>query len=256
MRTKRVDSLQNPTLKWIRKVCADPRKEGFIVFEGEHLVEEAMKSDFVFKMLVATPDKFEKWKDTLGDVEAIVISGEMFDTISINKSPEGVMALGTLDRRTFKAPSSGSAFLYLDEIQDPVNAGIMVRCAHALGYEAVISGKGSVDPFNPTAIARSAGAVFHIPVFRFREEEFLSWAEINGVAIIAAAAGGTPVGMISASLEPPFALVMGNEARGISENILARAKAKVSVPMIEGWDSLNVASAASILMYQLKTGSV
>ncbi|HNQ78030.1 MAG TPA: RNA methyltransferase [Acidobacteriota bacterium] len=252
---KPVESLQNPTLKWIRKVCADPRKEGFIVFEGEHTFEEALRSDFYFQAILMTRAKVDKWMERLGDYEVIMVDDDIFGSVSLNKSPEGVMAVGKMERRILREPSAGAAYLYLDEVQDPVNVGILVRSAHAFSYDGVFAGKGSADPFNPAALARSAGAAFHIPVYEMSPDNFLLWAKGNGVRVIVADASGRD---LSEAEKPggPFAVVVGNEGRGVRREIRFAADTTVSVKMREGFDSLNVSSAGSIMMYELKKGKM
>lgn len=255
MREKIIESSQNPSLKWIKKVSADPRKEGFIVFEGEHTFEEALNSEFFFQAILMTRAKADKWKERLEDYEVMVVSEDLFCTASMNRSPEGILAVGKMGKRVLNKPGGDSRYLYLDCVQDPVNVGILVRSAYAFGYDAVFAGKGSSDPFNPGALARSAGAAFHIPVFEMSPENLLLWAGGNGVSLIVADASGEEVSRIGA-ISGPFVLAVGNEGRGVRPEIMSSAEKTVSVGMREGFDSLNVSSAGSILMYQLKKGKL
>lgn len=252
MRVKIVESLQNPTLKWIKKVCADPKKEGFVVFEGEHLLEEALKSGFYFQTLVMTEKKLERWKDELADYEVIAVNEEVFDKISLNKSPEGVMVIGKMEKHLLEVPDESSSYLYLDNVQDPVNVGILVRSAHAFSHDAVLVGKGSADPFNFTAIARSAGAIFHIPVFTMMVDEMLRWARFNGLSVFSAEAGGESLLEKTAATARPFVLVVGNEGSGVSEKIKEQSNKIISIPMRDSWNSLTVSAAGSILLYLLR----
>lgn len=248
MRVKLVESLQNPTLKWIKKVCSDPRKEGFIVFEGEHTFEEALRSDFYFQSILMTRAKADTWKEKLGDYEVIVVDDDLFGNISLNRSPEGILAVGKMERRVLQKPGGDSCYLYLDCVQDPVNVGILIRSAYAFLFEAVLVGKGSADPFNPSALARSAGAAFHIPVFEMSPDNLILWAKANGVSVIVADASGREVSIVNKPAEP-FVLVMGNEGKGVQEKIKEIADRFVSIGMRENWDSLNVSAAGSILMH-------
>jgi RNA methyltransferase, TrmH family len=251
MRIKIVESAQNPTLKWIKKVCQDPRKEGFIVFEGEHTFEEAFRSSFFFQSIVMTEAKLEKWKEKLGDYDVLVVNDEIFNALSLNRSPEGILAVGKMKRHILPKPSNDSRYLFLDNVQDPVNVGILVRSAYAFSYDAVFVGKGSCDPFNPNALARSAGAAFHIPVFEMSFENFEVWVKANGVSVVVGDVGGVEVSEYNDDGSPAV-LVMGNEGKGVQGKIRQMADRCVSVRMRKDFDSLNVSAAGSILMHTLK----
>lgn len=250
-----MDSIHNPSIKWIRKVCLNPKKEGYVVFEGEHILEEALKSDFHFHKIVITEEKYGKWEKMISGYETLIVKEELLKSISFTKKPEGIMALGILKRWILTEPERNSAYLYLDEIQDPVNVGVLIRSAYAFNFDAIFIGEGSADFYNPTVISRSAGAVFHIPIYLLKKAEFLSWAEINEVKIyVAGLVGG---GKVESYIpHSPFVLALGNEARGISKEIIEKNNAIFTVPMRQGWDSLNVAVAGSILMYELKKGEM
>jgi len=251
MRVKVIESLQNPTLKWIRKVCADPRKEECVVFEGEHTFEEALKSDFYFQAILMTRARADKWKEKLDGYEVMIVGDDLFESVSLNKSPEGILAVGKMERRVLAKPFGDSKYLYLDNVQDPVNVGILVRSAYAFSYDAVFAGKGTADPFNPSALARSAGSAFHIPVFDMSSENLNLWVKANGVSVIVADSSGEDISSLK-TINGPFVLVMGNEGKGVRERIRDISDRTVSVKMREDFDSLNVSSAGSILMYELK----
>lgn len=251
MKLKYVDSIHNPTIKWIRKVCSNPKREGYIVFEGEHNLEEALKSEFHFHKIVLTEEKYKKWREMILGCETLIVKEDLLRAISFTKNPEGVMVLGTLKKWILEEPEANAAYLYLDEIQDPVNVGILIRSAYAFSFDGIFLGEGSADYFNPTVIARSAGAIFHIPVYTIKKVEFLRWVELNEVGLyIADCQKGEKNGKLR--YFSPFVLVLGNEARGVSKEILRNNKSEiVTIPMRDGWDSLNVAAAGSILMYNL-----
>lgn len=251
MKLKFIDSIHNPSIKWIRKVCQNPKKEGYVVFEGEHILLEALKSDFYFNRIVLTEEKYQKWKEMVLDYEILIVKEELLKAISLTKSPEGVLAIGNMKKWVLDEPKENSSYLYLDAVQDPVNVGILIRSAYAFNFNAVFLGEGSADFYNPTVIGRSAGAVFHIPIYSLKKIEFLAWTELNKVGIFVA---DSSKGTEAKSFFPfsAFVLVLGNEARGISKEILEKNDEVFSIQMREGWDSLNVAAAGSILMYELK----
>ncbi len=252
---KFIESLNNPTIKWIRKICSNPKKEGYAVFEGEHLLEESLKSDFFISLIAITEEKYEKFKEKLGEYEVIILSEKNFEAITLFKSPQGILVVGKPKQSILEQPKFDSSYLYLDNVQDPINVGILVRSAYSFCYDAVLLSKGSSDPYNSTAIARSGGAVFHIPTFVLREDEFIDFAKMNEIYIYVADSKGEIV-TNSEEFQTPFVLILGNEGKGVSQRIKDECHKKMAIKIKEGWDSLNVSSAGSILMFLSKKGKM
>lgn len=136
--------------------------------------------------------------------------------------------------------------LVLDGIADPGNLGTLLRTALALGWEGVFLTPESCDPFNEKALRAAKGATFKIPIQRG------AWpileALLGSRVLLAADAAGKPLRTLHA--QPPLALALGNEAKGLSPHILSKAK-HIAIPMHSGMESLNVACAGAILMYEL-----
>lgn len=252
---KFIESLNNPTIKWIRKICSNPKKEGYAVFEGEHLLEESLKSDFYISMIAITEEKYEKFKDKIGEYEVVILNEKIFESITLLKSPQGILVIGKPEQHILEPPKFDSSYLYLDDVQDPVNVGILIRSAYSFCYDGVLISKGSSDPYNSTAIARSGGAIFHIPTFILREDELLSWAKMNEIYVYVADAKGEFV-TNSEEFQTPFVLILGNEGQGVSQRIKDECHKKMAIKIKDGWDSLNVSSAGSILMFLSKKGKM
>ena len=138
-----------------------------------------------------------------------------------------------------------SVFLYLDAVQDPGNAGALIRSAWAFGAAGVLLGSGSVDPFGPKAVRASAGGVFHLSCYEGVGEEELIFLRDSGFRVYPADRGGVPYRDID--FAPRSILAVGNEGQGLSPWIADQGEA-VSVPMKEGVDSLNVVVAGSLIL--------
>ena len=139
----------------------------------------------------------------------------------------------------------------LAEAQDPGNAGTIIRTADAAGADAVVLVRGSVDATNPKVVRSTAGSLFHLPVLTGAGlEEVLEALDGAGLAVLAADGSG-PVGLFDADelLARPCAWLFGNEARGLASEVLERAEAVVSVPVLGAAQSLNVAAAAAVCLY-------
>lgn len=134
----------------------------------------------------------------------------------------------------------------LDAVQDPGNVGTLIRAADALGAGGVAVLPGTADPWNPKAVRAAAGASFRIPVVATSVAELAGWCRERGVPLLAAAAAGEPAPRSAAARDA--ALVFGNEAAGVSDEVRAAADGVVGIPQRGPADSLNVAMAGAILM--------
>jgi TrmH family RNA methyltransferase len=135
----------------------------------------------------------------------------------------------------------------LDAVQDPGNFGTLVRSAEALGAAGVIALPGTVDPWNPKAVRAAVGSTFRLPVVGSSWETAAEWLRREGFGILGADAGGGPV---PASVRRA-ALVVGNEGAGLSAAVRAGMDGLVGIPLRGRAESLNVAAAAAILLYEL-----
>lgn len=168
--------------------------------------------------------------------------------LSDTETPQGVLLVAE-ERDVPVGALMPGRWLVLDGVQDPGNAGTLVRAAVAFGLDGVVALDGTVDLWGPKAVRASAGLAFRIPLARTDAETLVEACAESGVGILVADAGGRDLG----SLEPPgpVALVVGNEGSGVRPELARVARARVSVPMRGPAESLNVGMAGSILVYGL-----
>ena len=140
--------------------------------------------------------------------------------------------------------------LVLDAIQDPGNAGTIVRTAAALGATATFSLPGTVDLWNAKVVRSGMGSHFHLPAFDCTWDELLSFRTKHGVRLWGAAASGEILGVE----RPParLGIVVGNEGAGLTDSVRSSVDRLVSIPMADRSESLNVAVAAGILLYEVR----
>jgi TrmH family RNA methyltransferase len=167
------------------------------------------------------------------------------------ETPQGVLAVaevpatGLDDLRPDALPA---AVLVLDAVQDPGNFGTMARTAEALGAAGLVALPGTVDPWNPKAVRAAMGSTFRLPIVPASWEEAAPWLDAGGFQVLAAVVGADPLG----DTRPErAALVLGNEGAGVSAETRARAHREVGIPLRGRAESLNVASAAAILLHDL-----
>ena len=168
------------------------------------------------------------------------------------ESPQGVLAIGEIPRRTLDAipPGPRQRLLLLDAVQDPGNVGTILRAAAAFGVAATIALPGTVDLWNAKVVRSAMGALFHHPALPCTWEALDPFLAERGVALWGAAGDGEPL----PGLAPPdrLALAVGNEAGGLTDETRRRAARRVSIPIAPGVESLNVAVAAGILLYSFR----
>jgi TrmH family RNA methyltransferase len=168
---------------------------------------------------------------------------EMSETIT----PQGVLAICSIAKTQLSSikPSGNSRYIYLSEIQDPGNAGTILRSADAFGMDAVITSPGSVDMFSPKVVRSTAGSLWHIPVFESIELSEILKLGVQGISL--GAEGEKPLSDFEPSGD--VVAIFGNEARGLSSVETVNGVDIVNIPMPGDAESLNLSAAATIVMY-------
>jgi RNA methyltransferase, TrmH family len=251
-----ITSPANPLLKEIRKAIAHGGRteDGCSVAETFHLLEEAVRSKREIVAVLVTEQAWpamEPLARTMRGSRTIVLPDRLFGGIAATETSQGVMALIRLPEWDAGELLRGDApVVVLDGIQDPGNAGTIVRAAEAFGAGGVIFVKGTVSPYNPKTLRASAGSLFRIPFIEGLEAEaarvFLAG---RGVPVYAATASGG-LSLHEVDLTRRCAIVIGSEGRGVGETLQTGATG-LRIPTVEV-ESLNAAVAASVILYEAK----
>jgi TrmH family RNA methyltransferase len=253
MEPRLLTSPQNPVIKKFRAALRVKQKDVFLL-EGRHLMRESFRVRWPLQSVLVSKNHWEAWEAELEGAaildRSFAVTPSLLASLSTVASPEGIIALALRQSADWPIPDRERRFVFLDAVQDPINVGILIRSAVAFGFSAAFCGTGTVDPFHPTALARSAGAALHLPVLSCTASAFIEWARDGGVRLFAAEAGGDPYNRHP----PPYgpaALALGNEGQGLSMAVLEACHDRLGIPMADGWDSLNVAVAGGLLMHHL-----
>lgn len=256
---KYIESSDNNKLKLVRKLANRKTRdeENKIVIEGINLVTEAVNHNIEidFIMISENFDKGEFINQCINDNSILVYQ---VPTIFFNKlvdAENGVGIIAVIAKPKYnindidKISKKGNV-LVLDRIQDPGNMGTMIRTAVAAGYEMIVANKGTVDIFSPKVLRSTAGMIFCIPViYASNTEEFFEiLKKLNKKIVVTTVTGGDAY--YNESLEEGIALVIGNEGRGISQEVIDLADIRVTIPMRGEIESLNAAVSAAIIMYE------
>jgi RNA methyltransferase, TrmH family len=255
-----ITSPANPLLKDVRRAIARGAltAEGYLVAEGFRLLEEALRSDCEVKtVLAAEPVRSaaEAHVRKLPGVKVAFLPEGLFQTIAATESSQGVIALVKPPMWKLEQLFRGKPLVVaLDGLQDPGNAGSIVRAAEAFGATGVLFLKGTVSPFNPKTVRASAGSIFRVPLLHSVDSALARAAfrqsKVELYAGVPAGANGVARPLAEVDLGGRCALIVGNEARGVSAD-LRSAALDVSIPTI-GVESLNAAVAAGILLYEAR----
>lgn len=239
-----ITSKQNALIKEIRSLSDKKNRDilGQYIVEGIKPVLEAIALGVKARAILCT----EKAESVIpfGE-EKVVVSDEVFKSISEEKTPQGV--LGVFYKPNNLVEKANGSVILLDGVSDPANVGAIIRTAAASGYKTVYLTEDSADAYSQKAVRASMSCIFRVNVIRSDIDTLLS---IIDKKIVVADMNGKNV--FESKIKDEFCLVIGNEGRGVSDKLKALADITVSIPMQNGVESLNAAVSAGILMYNLK----
>ncbi|MGI8400581.1 MAG: TrmH family RNA methyltransferase [Gemmatimonadaceae bacterium] len=234
-------------------------KHSLFVAEGVRSVEELLRSGLTVRGALVTPklataprgESLRRRLDESG-VEIAELTDKEFLSAAETESPQGVLAIGEVPVRTLNTLDIPNVcrLLVLDAVQDPGNVGTILRTASALGATATIALPGTVDLWNPKVIRSSMGAQFAHPAIHAEWPDLTKLLDREHIELWAADAQGEPLDLGRAVKR--LAIVVGNEGSGLSPQIRAKAQRTISLPLASGVESLNVAVAAGIILYELR----
>ena len=238
-------------------------RRGLALAEGVRLVEEALASEVTVRGAAASPalesttrGKALKAMLLTRGLQVEDLTDAELEGIADTEHPQGIIAVIEPKRWTLSdiRMNPGATILVLDGVQDPGNVGTMLRTALGLGAAGLVALKGTADLTNPKVIRGAMGASFRLPAVSAAPDEFVAWARLQRAQIwVADAAGETGDRLLArGGHRPAVALVVGNEGAGVGPSVEAAADRRIAVPLARGVESLNVAVAAGILLYNLR----
>lgn len=221
------------------------RKElGLFLVEGRKMAKECAESDFEIERVFVA----ESYQEELifSEDKIVRVSDDVFRFLSDEKTPQGILCRVKIPQRELCAPSGKC--LLLDGVADPGNVGAILRTANAAGYEEAYLTNDCADAYSPKSVRASMSGIFFTKIYRAERREILSC--LKDFPLLVADMGGENV----FSFQPPkhFALAIGNEANGISDEVAKQAAYTIKIPMKQTQESLNAAVSAGILMYVLQ----
>lgn len=258
-----IDNPRSPRVRAAAKLAKRSQRAetGLFLVEGPQAVDEAVRRrPELVREIFVTPAADDRHRALLDEARAAGIrieqvSDPVLAVIADTVTPQGMVAVCALfptglDEVIAREPRLVAV---LEEVRDPGNAGTIIRVADAAGADAVILTGTSVDPFNPKAVRATTGSIFHIPVVvGVSLDSALDRLRASGVRVLAADVSGEDLLGVRAAgeLDGPTAWLFGNEARGLTAEQLELADRAVIVPIYGAAESLNLATAAAVCLYE------
>ena len=251
-----ITSTSNSKIKFVRALQTKPqtrREAQAFVCEGVRLVEEALSAGWPARLLLYTKELNERGQAVVDayasqGVEVEQVAPHVMRAASETETPQGILAV--LAMQALPIPARLDYVLIADSVHDPGNLGMILRTATAAGVNALLVPPGTVDPYSSKVLRSAMGAHFRLPL------RVLSWQEISDLLKDAGlrvylAASGQGEAYTQTDFRQPLALILGSEAMGVGSQAYTLADAHVHIPMPGQSESLNVAAAAAVLMFEV-----
>jgi TrmH family RNA methyltransferase len=247
-----IASRQNSRYKALRALVEDPRRHGRALADGIHLVTVCLERKAALAQLLVSETgtrnrEISALLERASGTESLTLSDALFRELTGIASPTGIAAVIEIPAPV-NSPLAGDAVL-LEAVQDAGNVGAILRTAAAAGIQDVLLGPGCAGAWSMRVLRAAQGAHFSLAI---REQADLSaaLAECSALSIATVASGG--VDLYDANLAGPVLWLLGNEGAGLSAPILTAAGMRATIPLAAGTESLNVAAAAAICLFEMR----
>ena len=251
-----ISSKDNEIIKKIRSLKEKKYRdiENSYVIEGIKLVKEAIIEKAKIKQIVICEDNIESEfdKDTLYEIakyNVIYVTEKVFKLITDVKTPQGIIAIVEKNNIRKEIDYSQDIIMVLDGVQDPGNLGTILRTVDSANLNQIILSQNSADPYNPKVVRSTMGAIFRIKIIETDNiKDTLEQVKKNGFKVMVTSLD-TQNSIYSVNYNKK-AIVIGNEANGVSKEVQALANEKVKIPMLGKTESLNASVASGVIIYE------
>lgn len=254
---QKISSKDNNLIKHIKKLKEKKYRDeyGEYVIEGVKLIGEAIQENVQISEIVvcegcgASEIIENHLRYEMAKYECIYVPQNIFKIISDVENPQGILAVIKKETSIDKIDYSANLILALDDVQDPGNLGTILRTVDSVGLKQILVSKGTTDCYNPKVVRSTMGAIFRVKVFECEKlENTLQEAKNNGFGVMCTCFN-TKKTIYDVCFDKKV-VVVGNEANGVSKNIISLANEKVIIPMPGKAESLNVSVATGIILYE------
>lgn len=241
---KEITSADNKIYKQAKKLLSrnERYKTGLFMAEGRRIVEDAVASEAVSHIFVSA-----NYEGELYDIDTYRISERMFAALSDTETTQGIIAVCRMKSYDI-SQISGETLLVSDGVSDPGNLGTLIRTAECAGVSGVVLLKGTVDPYSPKVVRSTMGSVFRLPIYFAAAKDVKKYLSEYNLAVTVLEGSES---LYDITFDGKTAVVVGNEAHGVSREIIQIADIRLRIPMCGNAESLNAAAAGSVVMYEI-----
>ena len=241
----KITSLTNPHIKELALLSdsKERKNKSKVLIEGEHLVSEAYSLGILEEILIVDE------KDYLDGVTNYLVTKDIIKKLSNTITPQNIIGVAKIKKQDIVY---GDTILLLDGISDPGNLGTIIRSAKAFGVSSIILSEGSIDIYNEKVIRATQGQIFKMPILKKDLNEVIDDLKRREYLIFSTALKNA-LNLQDIKEVNKYALILGNEANGISSEVIKKSDASIKIEMDEAVESLNVAVAGAICLYTLNS---
>lgn len=241
---KEITSTDNKIYKQTKKLLnrTERYKTGLFTAEGQRIAEDAVKSEAAEYLFVS-----ENYAGETYDLPAYRVNEKMFSALSDTQTSQGIIAVCRMKHHDI-SQISGDTLLISDGVSDPGNLGTLIRTAECSGVSGAVLLKGTVDPYSPKAVRSTMGSIFRVPVYFALSEDLKNYLSEYKLTVTMIEGSQN---LYETVFPQKTAVVVGNEAHGVSSKVAQTADISVFIPMCGNAESLNAAVAGSIVMYEI-----
>lgn len=249
-----ITSLDNASVKEARSLHDKKfrRYYGKFIIEGKKQVTEAIAKGIEIDKLFVDSTKADMYENLIVSTDAPVlfVSSNVFKSISDTETPQGILATAVLPVAEFYKHNENNKALVLDKVSDPGNMGAIIRTACAVGIQHIFT-IDCVDPYSPKVIRSSSGGLYHVKIYPTDYSELLAICKKHNIELLVADMHGENIYDSNFAVNNSYALVIGNEGKGVSAELKAAGRL-IKLPMKQEMESLNAGVSASIILYALE----
>jgi RNA methyltransferase, TrmH family len=244
-----ITSSQNPTVKLVRSLAEKKfrRETGLFVAEGWDMLDRARKAGWLPEHLLST-EPISAW----GAIEPLLVSDKVMASLSGLNNPH--TALATFRQRFATGISRKGVWVALEDMRDPGNLGTIIRTADAVGASGVALIGDCCDPFSGDCVRATTGSIFGVPLVRMEASAFAELCRAWPGDVIGTAMKANED--YRRSYKSPALLLMGSEGAGLSATLSAACNAMARIPMAGDAESLNVATATALMLYEIQRAAL
>lgn len=261
-----ITSSKNQIIKEVKCLYKrkDRWKEQLFIIEGIKIIEEALLNNitlkyiFITDKLQTTPEGSSFYEKIQYNKNVVHITEGIFKEISDTENPQGIIGVAKFHTSKLEdlINKDNPALIFLDALQDPGNLGTIIRTCDAFNLDGIILGEGSVDPYNPKVVRATMGSIFRVPLLVSNNSlETLSKLQSDNIKILSTSLEAD-LPIYDIDYRQGFAIVIGNESKGVQGEILNLSDQLIKIPMPGSAESLNAGVAASIIMYEAMKGKL